>query len=33
VTDPRQLTVGQELLLTMARGVAEVRLDKAKARA
>jgi exodeoxyribonuclease VII large subunit len=32
VTDPRQLTAGQELLLTMARGVAEVRLDKAKTR-
>jgi exodeoxyribonuclease VII large subunit len=32
VTDPRQLTAGQELLLTMARGVAEVRLDKVKAR-
>ena len=30
VCDPRQLAPGQELRLTMARGVAEVRLDKAK---
>jgi hypothetical protein len=32
VTDPRQLAAGQELQLTMARGVAEVRLDQARVR-
>ena len=30
LTDPRQLAAGQALRLTMARGVAEVRLDKAQ---
>jgi exodeoxyribonuclease VII large subunit len=32
VIDPRQLAAGQELQLTMARGVAEVRLDQARVR-
>ena len=32
LTDPRQLAAGQELVLTMARGVAEVRLDQARLR-
>ena len=32
VTDPRQLAAGQELQLTMARGVADIRLDRVKAR-
>jgi len=32
VVDPSQLVAGQELRLTMARGVAEIRIDRAKRR-